>query len=72
MVFGECKFSSKKTGISVLRGLEQKADAVPWKKEDRRSYFVIFSIGGFTGELKAAAESRNDLLLVHSPCGKGD
>jgi AAA+ ATPase superfamily predicted ATPase len=66
MVFGECKFSSKKTGTSVLWNLEQKADAVPWKKENRRNHFVIFSPGGFTGELKAAAESRNDLLLIRS------
>jgi AAA+ ATPase superfamily predicted ATPase len=64
MIFGECKFSSRKTGAAVLRELEQKADKVPWKKENRRSYFVIFSTGGFSSELKAAAESRNDLLLV--------
>jgi AAA+ ATPase superfamily predicted ATPase len=64
MIFGECKFSSRKTGAAVLRELEQKADAVLWKKESRRNYFVIFSTGGFSSELKAIAESRNDLLLV--------
>ena len=64
MVFGECKFSSRKTGAAVLRDLEHKADAVPWKKENRRNHFVIFSIGGFTGELEAAAKFRKDLLLV--------
>jgi AAA+ ATPase superfamily predicted ATPase len=64
MIFGECKFSSKKTGTAVLRDLEQKAATVPWKKENRRNYFVIFSMGGFTGELKAAAGFRRDLLLV--------
>ncbi|MDR2051988.1 MAG: ATP-binding protein [Treponema sp.] len=64
MIFGECKFSSRKTGAAVLRELEQKAETVPWKKENRRNHFVIFSIGGFTDELKAAAKSRKDLLLV--------
>jgi AAA+ ATPase superfamily predicted ATPase len=64
MIFGECKFSSRKTGASVLRELEQKADAVSWKKENRRNYFVIFSIGGFSNELTAIATSRRDVLLA--------
>jgi AAA+ ATPase superfamily predicted ATPase len=64
IIFGECKFSSRKTGAAVLRDLEQKADAVPWKKETRRNHFVIFSIGGFSNELRAIATSRKDLLLV--------
>jgi AAA+ ATPase superfamily predicted ATPase len=64
MIFGECKFSSRKTGASVLRDLEQKADAVSWKKENRRNYFVIFSTVGFSNELTAIARSRRDLLLV--------
>jgi AAA+ ATPase superfamily predicted ATPase len=64
MIFGECKFSSGKTGTAVLRDLEQKAEAVPWKKENRRNYFVLFSIGGFSRELTAIAESRGNVLLV--------
>jgi hypothetical protein len=64
MIFGECKFRSGKMGAGVLRDLEQKTDAVPWKKETRRNYFVLFSIGGFSGELKVIAESRGDVLLV--------
>jgi AAA+ ATPase superfamily predicted ATPase len=64
MIFGECKFSSGKTGAAVLRDLEQKADAVPWKKDTRRNYFALFSISGFSNDLKAIAESRGDVLLV--------
>ncbi|MDR3147514.1 MAG: ATP-binding protein [Treponema sp.] len=64
MIFGECKFGSKKTGSAVLRDLEQKAGLVPRKKEERRNYFVIFSAGGFSDELLALAESRSDLLLL--------
>ncbi|MDR0388548.1 MAG: ATP-binding protein, partial [Spirochaetaceae bacterium] len=64
MIFGECKFSAGKTGPAVLRNLEQKANAVPWKKENRRNYFVLFSIGGFSRELMAIAKSRDDVLLV--------
>jgi AAA+ ATPase superfamily predicted ATPase len=64
IIFGECKFRSGKMGAAVLRDLEQKADAVPWKSETRHNYFVLFSIGGFSGELKAIAESRGDVLLV--------
>jgi AAA+ ATPase superfamily predicted ATPase len=62
MIFGECKFRSGKMGPAELRNLEQKADAVPRKNENRRNYFVLFSIGGFSGELKAVAESRGNVL----------
>jgi AAA+ ATPase superfamily predicted ATPase len=63
IIFGECKFTAKKTGSAVLRDLEWKSRLVAWKKESRRDHFIIFSIGGYTDELKAAAKTRKDLLL---------
>jgi AAA+ ATPase superfamily predicted ATPase len=64
MIFGECKFSLKKTGLELLKALEEKAPEVSWKKEQRRNYYILFSISGFTGELRAASEERKDLLLA--------
>jgi AAA+ ATPase superfamily predicted ATPase len=63
IVFGECKFTAKKTGSAVLRELERKSRLVAWKNETRRDHFIIFSMGGYTDELRAAAKARKDLLL---------
>lgn len=64
LILGECKYWQEPVGVNVLRDLEQKAERVSWKKQDRRVWFVLFSIGGFTDELKLLAESRDDVLLV--------
>jgi AAA+ ATPase superfamily predicted ATPase len=64
MIFGECKFSSKKTGPALLRDLERKAEVVPWKKETRRNHFILFSSGGFTAGMKALSTSRDDVFLA--------
>ena len=63
-VFAECKFWKGSVGLNVLRSLEQKAARVPWHKGDRADWYVLFSIAGFTDELRAEAASREDLLLV--------
>lgn len=44
--------------------LEQKADKVDWKKSERRNHFIIFSISGFSDDLKKLAETRDDLILM--------
>ena len=48
----------------VLRELEQKAEHVSWNQDHRQTWFVLFSMGGYTDELKQLAEGRADLLLV--------
>ena len=48
----------------VLRELEQKAKHVAWDQDHRRTWFALFSMGGFTDELKQLAEERTDFLLV--------
>jgi hypothetical protein len=55
---------SRENGDCRITGFGTKEDAVPWKNETRRNYFVLFSIGGFSGELKAIAESRGDVFLA--------
>ena len=63
LILGECKYWSDPVGISVLRDLEAKASAVSWERDCRKVWYVLFSASGFTEELKALAESREDVML---------
>ena len=63
LILGECKYWSDTVGISVLRDLEAKASAVSWERDRRKVWYVLFSASGFTEELKALAESREDVML---------
>ena len=65
LILGECKFWQEPVGVSVLRGLEDKAVRVEWKKNDRHVWYVLFSVSGFTQELRQLAETRDDLLLCN-------
>ena len=64
LVLGECKYWQEPVGMNVLRDLEQKAERVAWNRDRRKTWFVLFSMGGFTDELRQLAETRSDLLLV--------
>ena len=63
LILGECKYWTEPVGVSVLRDLETKTDSVVWERGNRNVWYVLFSASGFTDELKALAESREDLLL---------
>lgn len=63
LILGECKYWQEPVGVSVLRELEAKAKTVAWEKEKRKTWFVLFSVNGFTEELKAEAAARTDLQL---------
>jgi len=64
LVLGECKYWNRPVGVKVLHDLEVKAETVPWEKVQRRVWYVLFSAGGFTDELKELAAEREDVLLV--------
>lgn len=64
LVVGECKFWTEPVGVNVLRDLEKKTAKVPWEKNGRKVWYVLFSAGGFTEELRHLAEEREDLMLV--------
>ena len=64
LILGECKYWQEPVGMNVLRDLEQKAERVAWNRDRRKTWFVLFSMGGFTDELRQLAETRSDLLLV--------
>ncbi len=64
LILGECKYWQEPVGMNVLHDLEQKAERVAWNQDRRRTWFLLFGMGGFTDELRQLAESRPDLLLV--------
>lgn len=63
LILGECKYWKDPVGVNVLKELEEKAKKVSWNKPDRKTWYVLFSINGFTDELKAIADQRDDLIL---------
>ena len=64
LILGECKYWQEPVGANILHELERKAEIVSWNKDQRRTWFVLFSMGGFTDELKQLSESRTDLFLI--------
>ena len=70
LILGECKYWQTPVGLNVLRELEQKTGAVPWEKARRRVWYVLFSTGGFTEELRELAALREDVLLVDDSDGR--
>ena len=63
LILGECKYWQEPVGISVLRDLEAKTDTVAWQRNNRKVWYALFSVSGFTDELMKEAESRADLKL---------
>ena len=63
IILGECKYWQDPVGIPVLRELEQKSISVGWQRNGRQIWYILFSVSGFTDELKGLAAHRNDLLL---------
>ncbi|MBP1924237.1 AAA+ ATPase superfamily predicted ATPase [Sedimentibacter acidaminivorans] len=63
IIFGECKYWVNKVGVDVLKSLEEKGKSVEWKKNNRKNWYIIFSINGFTDDLIELANNREDLLL---------
>ena len=64
LILGECKYWQAPVGVNILYELERKAEQVSWNKDHRRTWFVLFSMGGFTDELKQLSEGRTDLFLI--------
>ncbi len=56
----ECKFRREQTGLPVIHELEKKAEFA--RADDNRKY-AVFSLGGFTEELKEYADDMGILLI---------
>lgn len=63
LILGECKYWTEPVGVSVLRELEAKSAFVAWEREKRKTWYVLFSASGFTEELKALAQSSENVML---------
>ena len=64
LILGECKYRKEPVGINIFADLEEKAKKVAWNKNNRKTWYILFSTGGFTTELKELAKSRNDIILA--------
>jgi len=63
IIFGECKWSKKHVGLSVLLELKEKSKKVKWKNNDRKEYFILFSKSGFSSDLIELAKSDSKIIL---------
>lgn len=64
LILGECKYKNEPVDISVFNKLEFKSSFVEWRNDNRSTWYVLFSVSGFTEDLTNLAAARKDLLLV--------
>ena len=50
--------------VDLFYQLVQKGREIPWNRNDRREYYILFGISGYTTELLNLAKGRKDLLLI--------
>ncbi len=63
LIVGECKYWQKPVGVNIMYDLEEKAKNISWEQINRKTWYVLFSVEGFTDELKMLASKRDDVLL---------
>lgn len=49
--------------MDVFRTLSEKSKKVEWKNGERKEWFALFSISGFTDEVISISKERDDILL---------
>ena len=59
MMFVECKWQKKKTGVSVLKNLLAKSGRVEWGGDGRVDHYCVISRSGLTAGAEAFAEENN-------------
>lgn len=64
LILGECKYWNEPVNSRVLWNLEQRTNAVQWRRQNRKVWYVLFSVSGFTKELEEKIREREDVLLV--------
>ena len=63
IIFGECKWSNKKVGLSVLLSLKEKSKNVKWNNNNRKEYFILFSKEGFSDDLINLSKEDSSIIL---------
>ena len=65
IIFGECKYYTNKVmETKTFYELKEKAKLVEWKNDIRKEKFILFSINGYSKQLKELEKTRDDLILV--------
>lgn len=62
IIYGECKFTEKPVDVDIYYQLVEKSKAVNWKS-DGREQFILFSINGFTKQMKDLAKNNKNIIL---------
>lgn len=63
IIFGECKYTTKPMDTDVYYALIEKAKKVDWNKADRKDFYVLFSINGYTEQLKQLSKDCANIYL---------
>ena len=63
IIFGECKWSNKKVGLSILLSLKEKSKNVKWNNNNRKEYFILFSKEGFSDDLINLSKEDSSIIL---------
>lgn len=64
-LFGECKWSARsEVGIDVYVRLKAKVDLLPNEAWRQNARYALYSVGGFTDELRKLAKSAGNVYLV--------
>ena len=61
-IFSECKWRNEQTDLSVLHGLQEKAEVFRSKRGE--TWFVLFSKSGFTSAVWEEVRRRKDIILI--------
>ncbi len=63
ILFCECKWQNRKTGVDVIRHLLDKAPLVNWFNGARNEYYIVISKAGFTKKAEEFAKENGVLLF---------
>lgn len=64
IVLGECKYTISPKGLSVLRALQEKTEAMLKLTGAQNAQYILFSTAGFTQELVDVAERSANVKLI--------
>ncbi len=64
ILFGECKWQNRKTGIDVLTALLDKSGSVDWNINDRTDHFTVITKSGFTKKAEEFGRQNNVTLYT--------
>lgn len=64
LILGECKYHKNPVGLDVFYALENKSQNVLWRNHNRKVWFILFGLNGFTHELEKFAMQRENLILA--------